>query len=79
MLKLLESSLSLASAIFERINDKEKKKYAVEAAEIKSKLLAEYRKPLADQIDSDIEKWQDRLEAINDIALEELKNYAADS
>lgn len=75
---IVDKGLELGIQILKRSNDQKAKAYAIEMAELKTKVFAERRKPLNDQIDSDIEKWEDRLTAIQDIAMAEALKYGKD-
>lgn len=76
-LTLVASGIKLATAIVERSNNKEARKYLDEYLDAKKKLDAERSKPMADQLDNVIEHYEATVQRLMDAAFNEIKNGAS--
>ena len=72
---LVEAGIALASEIFKFINEKEKKKYSERIVKYRNALNDELRKPVDKQNDAYIEKLEEDILTITDLALAEIRAY----
>jgi ribosomal protein S13 len=71
---IVGAGIELASEIFKWLNIKEKKKYSEKLIKFRTELDTELRKPVWEQNDGKIERLEDEIHVIQDLALTELRN-----
>ena len=70
---IVEAGVSLANEIFKFINIKEARKHSEKLMSLRNELDAELRLPLEKQNDAKVERLEDEISNILDLALTELK------
>lgn len=70
---IVEAGVSLANEIFKFINIKESRKYSEKLMSLRNQLDAELRLPLEKQNDGKIERLEDEIRNVLDLAVTELK------
>lgn len=74
---LIGAGIMLATEIFKLINTNNSRKYCAKLIDKREDLSKELRRPLNEQNDALIEKLQEDIANIQDLAIAELKAYAA--